>query len=66
MMSTNPKRQEYRCRWSRTQQCGYVDYGKENFQKVKQVFPDIEIINDPEKRFCNGEWFTEEPTTMRP
>ena len=33
-------------RWSRTQRCWHVDYSKENFQKVKQVFPEIEIIND--------------------
>jgi len=37
-------------RWSRTQRCWYVDYGKENFQKVKQVFPEIETINDPEEK----------------
>jgi len=37
-------------RWSRPQRCWYVDYGKENFQIVKHVFPDIETINEPEEK----------------
>ncbi len=36
--------------WSRTHRCWYVDYSKENLQKIKQAFPEIEIINDPEEK----------------
>jgi|BioPla2DNA2_1021312.scaffolds.fasta_scaffold09053_5 site-specific recombinase XerD len=36
--------------WSRTYRCWYVDYSKENFRKIEQAFPEIEIINDPEEK----------------
>jgi site-specific recombinase XerD len=37
-------------RWSQSQRCWYVDYNKENYQKIKQVFPEIEIVKDPDQK----------------
>ncbi len=37
-------------RWSQTQRCWYVDYNKENYQKIKLAFPDIEIVKDPDQK----------------
>lgn len=34
-------------RWSQTNKCWYVDYSKENYQKIKDVFPEHEIIKEP-------------------
>jgi site-specific recombinase XerD len=34
-------------RWSQSKKCWYVDYNKENYQKIKAAFPDLEIIKEP-------------------
>ena len=36
--------------WSQTYKCCYVDYNKENYQKITSKFPDLEILyNTPTK-----------------
>lgn len=37
-------------RWSRTQKCWYVDYSKENYNKIISTFPGIEIVKDPDQK----------------
>jgi len=34
-------------RWSQTRKCWYVDYNKENYRKIIQAFPGLEIIKEP-------------------
>jgi len=37
-------------RWSQSQRCWYVDYNKENYQKIKHTFPDLEIVKDTDQK----------------
>jgi integrase/recombinase XerD len=37
-------------RWSQTLRCWYVDYTKENYQKIKLAFPEVEIVKDSDHK----------------
>jgi len=41
---------ELGARWSQSNKCWYVDYNSENYRKIRDAFPDLEIIKDPEDR----------------
>lgn len=32
--------------WSQTKKCWYVDYNRESYEKIRQAFPDLEIIKE--------------------
>lgn len=34
-------------RWSQTKKCWYVDYNAENYRKIRDTFPELEIIKEP-------------------
>lgn len=34
--------------WSRTHRCWYLDYNAENYCKIREVFPDHEVIRNPD------------------
>jgi integrase/recombinase XerD len=33
--------------WSQTKKCWYVDYNAENYRKIRDTFPELEIIKEP-------------------
>lgn len=37
-------------RWSQTQRCWYVDYNKENYNKIKLTFPEVEIVKNTDQK----------------
>lgn len=39
---------EIGARWSRTHRCWYLDYNAENYRKLKEVFPDHQVVKNTE------------------